>query len=84
MRRTTVRLNDQLLRDAKKAAAESGQSLTRLIEDALRETLTRRSSRGRRHRVHLPTYGREGVLPGVDLDNSAALLDLMEGIDSSR
>ena len=84
MRRTTVRLDDQLLKEAKRAAAEAGQSLTGLIEEALQETLARRSSRGRRRRVRLPTYGREGVLPGVDLDNSAALLDLMEGIDSSR
>jgi len=84
MRRTTVRLDDQLLREAKKAAAEAGQSLTRLIEEALQQTLILRSTRGRRRRVRLPTYGREGVLPGVDLDNSAALLDLMEGIDSSR
>jgi len=84
MRRTTVRLDDQLLKEDKRAAAEAGQSLTRLIEEALQETLTRRSSRERRRRIRLPTYGREGVLPGVDLDNSGALLDLMEGIDSSR
>jgi len=82
--RTTVRLDDVLFREAKKAAAEAGESLTRLIESALREKLARRRSGGRRRRVRLPTFGRKGVLPGVDLDNSAALLDLMEGIDSSR
>ena len=27
----------------------------------------------------LPTFGGGGPLPGVDLDDSAALLDLMEG-----
>jgi hypothetical protein len=82
--RTTVRLDDALFREAKKAAAEAGESLTRLIESALREKLARRQSRPRRRRVRLPTYGRGGVFPGVDLDNSAALLDLMEGIDSPR
>jgi hypothetical protein len=82
--RTTVRLDDALFREAKKAAADAGESLTRLIASALREKLARRQSRARRRRVRLPTYGRKGVLPGVDLDNSAALLDLMEGIDSSR
>jgi hypothetical protein len=82
--RTTVRLDDALFREAKKAAAEAGESLTRLIEDALREMLARRRSGGRRRRVRLPTYGRGGLLPGVDLDNSAALLDRMEGIDPPR
>jgi len=28
--------------------------------------------------VELPTFGSEGVLPGVDLDDSASLLDLMD------
>jgi hypothetical protein len=84
MRRTTVRLDDQLFREAKKAAAESGQSLTRLIEDALRELLTRRPSRGRRRRVRLPTFQGNGLFPGVDLDNSASLLDRMEGLDEAR
>jgi hypothetical protein len=26
----------------------------------------------------LPTYGKKGLHPGVDLDDAAALLDLME------
>jgi len=28
--------------------------------------------------VELPTFGEGGVQPGVDLDDSAALLDLMD------
>jgi hypothetical protein len=79
--RTTVRLDDALFREAKKAAAEAGESLTRLIESALREKLARRQSRARRRRVRLPTFRGNGVCPGVDLDNSAALLDRMEGLD---
>ncbi|MGQ0815653.1 MAG: hypothetical protein ACT4O1_14555 [Gemmatimonadota bacterium] len=34
-----------------------------------------------RERVRLPTYGKGGLQPGVDLDNSAALLDLMEDFE---
>jgi hypothetical protein len=79
--RTTVRLDEALFREAKKAAAEAGESLTRLIESALREKLARRRSGGRRRRVRLPTFRGNGVCPGVDLDNSAALLDRMEGLD---
>jgi hypothetical protein len=76
--RTTIRLDDQLLAEAKRYASESGRTLTGLIEDALREVLARRSQPRPRERVKLTTYGRGGTQPGVDLDNSAALLDLME------
>ena len=75
--RTTIRLNDQLLREAKRAAADSGRTLTALIEDALRENLARRKAEPPREWTDLPTFPGE-LLPGVDLDNSAALLDLME------
>lgn len=76
--RTTIRLDDQLLAEAKRYASQSGRTLTSLIEDALRETLARRQTMPSRPRVTLPTGGRGGVLPGVDIDNSAALLDMME------
>jgi hypothetical protein len=42
--RITVRLDDRLLAEAKKHGAETGRSLTALVEDALRETLARRRS----------------------------------------
>lgn len=76
--RTTLNLDDHLLRQAKKLAAESGQTLTSLFEDALRERLARRPGNAPRKPVRLRIYGAGGVQPGVDLDDSAALLDLME------
>lgn len=78
--RTTIRLDEELLRDAKAAAAASGRTLTALIEDALREALSRRHGHASPARVELPTFqGGGGLQAGVDLDDSAALLDLMEG-----
>ena len=78
--RTTIRLDDPLLREAKREAARSGMTLTALIEEALRERLARTASKAEpRSRVRLPTFRGRGVAPGVDLDDSAALLDLMEG-----
>ncbi len=76
--RTTIRLDDDLLRAAKRTAAESGLTLTALIEESLRERLARRSHGRKRRRVRLITFKGSGVAPGVDLDDSAALLDLME------
>jgi hypothetical protein len=79
--RTTIRLDDQLLTEAKRYASQSGRTLTGLIEDALREILARRQAKPPTPNVKLPTGGRGGVLPGVDLDNSEALLDIMESRD---
>jgi hypothetical protein len=76
--RTTVRLDEQLLTEAKKLAAESGRTLTAILEDALREALARRSPEHKRARVRLKTFKGDGLRPGVDLDDSAALLDTME------
>lgn len=76
--RTTVRLDQHLLLEAKKLAAESGRTLTAVIEDALRDTLARRTPQRKRARVHLKTFKGDGLWPGVDLDDSAALLDTME------
>jgi hypothetical protein len=79
--RTTIRLNDQLLSEAKQVAAQTGRTLTSIIEDALRESLAKRHKAPVRERVRLITGGSGGVHPGVNLDSNAALLDLMEAPD---
>ena len=76
--RTTVRLDDRVLAEAKKYAAETGRTLTSVLEDALREKLARRSTRVKKRTVRLKTVKGDGVRPGADLDDTAALLDLME------
>ena len=76
--RTTIYISDDLLTEAKKVAAESKRTLTALIEDSLRETLARRSKRNRSGAVRLTTFGKNGPKPGVDLDDTAALVELME------
>ena len=76
--RTTIRLDDALLREAKHEAAKTGMTLTRVIEESLRERLARAAASAEsRVRVRLKTVGGTGLCPGVDLDDSAALLDLM-------
>jgi len=76
--RTTIRIDEELLREAKQLAARSGKSLTALIEDALRESLAHQRRTEPRETVHLITAGGNGLLPGVDLDDSAGLLDVMD------
>lgn len=77
--RTTVRLEDSLLQRAKRHAAEHQTTLTQVLDQALRELLNRQEQLGGRERVALPSFRGRGLQPGVDLDDSAALLDLMEG-----
>lgn len=77
--RTTIRVDDQLLAEAKATAARTGRTLTEVIEDALRESLARHQQKPEDHRrAQLPTFKGKGLQPGVDLDSSAALLDLMD------
>jgi hypothetical protein len=78
--RTTVRLDPHLLRDAKKYAAHTHRTLTAVIEDALREALAR--TRVERKDIELPlSPHRGGLMPGIDLTNSAALQDLLDDAD---
>jgi hypothetical protein len=78
--RTTVRLRDDLLRRARQRAAREGRTLTSLIEEGLNLVLTRPVKGARRERVDLPVSSASGgVLPGVDLNRSADLEDVMTG-----
>lgn len=77
--RTMVQLDDALLREAKREASRCGMTLSAMIEEALRERLARTASADApRSRVRLPTFRGRGLVPRVELDDSAALLDLME------
>ena len=77
--RTTIRLDDELLSRAKEVAGKTNRTLTSVIEDALRQHLAQEQAVAERDPVRLTTVNGMGTLPGVDLDDSAALLDLMEG-----
>ena len=77
--KTTVELDDDLLRRSKERALREGTSLKALIEEGLRQLLLRRR-RGNRRRseVKLPVCSQGGGLqPGVDLNDSADLEDRM-------
>jgi hypothetical protein len=77
--RTTIRMDPHLLLEAKRAAADSGRTLTAVIEDAVRAHLAARRKPRQQPRPALTVVDGRGVRPGVDLDDTAALLDLMDG-----
>lgn len=79
--RTTIRLDDQLLVQAKELAVQTNRTLTAVIEEALRQHFGLQQQLIERKPVRLKTVDGKGLLPGVDLDDSAALLELMESSD---
>lgn len=76
--RTTVRLNEQLLSQAKAYALRQGLTLTSLIEEALRTLLSPTRKKRKTSPLRLTTFKGKGLQVGVDLDHMAELLDLME------
>ncbi|HTT97553.1 MAG TPA: hypothetical protein VMF58_05850 [Rhizomicrobium sp.] len=85
--RTTVRLPQELLRRAKRKAAADGKTLTALIEDGLRSVLSDRAAPAKTKRVLPPVCtATGGLLPGVDLNDSAALqeMDDLEYVERLR
>jgi plasmid stability protein len=75
--RTTVDLPDDLIAEAKARAAREGRTLSEVVADAVRTSFAR-SSASERRPVVLPTFKGRGLQPGVDLDDTAALLEVME------
>ena len=76
--RTTITIDDQLLAEAKEIAARSGRTLNSVVEDALRASLARQRRDRSRPKLKLPTFAGSQLRPGVDLDDGAGLVDLME------
>jgi hypothetical protein len=81
--RTTVNLPDPLLVQARRRAAETGRTLTAFIADAVREAVARRREARKHPPARLSTFRGSGLQPGVDLDDSAALQDLIDGTDAA-
>jgi metal-responsive CopG/Arc/MetJ family transcriptional regulator len=73
--RTTIRINDQLLAEIKQLAAQTGQTLTAIIEDALRQMLARRQQIAERPPIKLITVSGNGPQPGVDLNDGGTRLN---------
>lgn len=76
--RTTVNIDDDLLRQARTHALEAGTTLGSLVEDALRLLLARQHAARSGAALVLPTYGAGGPRPGVDLEDKDALADLLD------
>jgi hypothetical protein len=77
--RTTVRLDEGLLREAKAHAARNGETVTSLIERGLRLVLAASRAKPRRMHIVLPvSKATGGTKGGIDLNDSSAVLDALD------
>ena len=66
MHRTTFRIDEEILAEAKALAARQHRSLNSVMEEALRRMLTAAQEREDRPRIYLPTYGDPNDRPLID------------------
>lgn len=79
--RTTIMLPDELYRDVKATAAGQGRTVTSFVEEALRTALRVLDEPPPREPYVIRPFGGGGLMPGVDLDDNSALLDLLDADD---
>ena len=75
--RTTVNIDSHLLAEAKSVAARTHRPLGSVIDDALRVLLVERAEIAGQEDFFLPTDGRSGLRPGVDLEDKEHLAELL-------
>jgi plasmid stability protein len=76
MKRTTLTIDDQLLRALKKRAAEEGRTLQAVTNLLLRQAMAANSSES--YELTLKGW-KAAELPGVDILDRDALFDVMDG-----
>jgi metal-responsive CopG/Arc/MetJ family transcriptional regulator len=75
--RTTITIDEHLLDEVRKRAAERRQTVSQVIEESVRETLLRHRDNARAP-FRVRAFFSAGYQPGVDLDDNAGLLDLID------
>ena len=75
--KTTLNLHDQILHRAKGQAAQDGVTLTKFVEDALRERLMAERHRRPAFKLRMRTVRGDGP-PRVDVTDRDALYDVID------
>lgn len=76
--RATFEIDERVVKAAEARAAATGRSLDAVVEEALREVV---AAAPPRQKYPFPTFGKGGLQPGVDLNDSRAIRDLMDRED---
>ena len=78
MKRTTLVLDPDLMRELKARARDAGLTFKDQVHQLLREGLRSVSTKPKQKYAFAPPTVRGEILPGVDLSDRGALVDLME------
>jgi len=73
--RTTITLDERLLAQLKKRAAESGTSVSRLIEQAIRLLIRTPPASKKEEQFDLVTFGRGGRFSRQNIDKTSGLIE---------
>lgn len=82
--RTTLNLNDDLVRQAKQRAAAEDRTLTSVIEDALRRLLAASTPPDRREPYAVELMVRSDLLPGLDPNDPTFFKQVFEQDDFEK
>lgn len=74
--RTTITIDEDLLDEVKRRALDAHSTVSEFVQESLRERLA--SMRKKPAPFTLNPVNTGGYQPGVEINNNAALLDLME------
>lgn len=75
--KTTLYLEPALLKKAKQRALADGITFTEFTKNALQLALAQRDLLKSRPPVKVPTFGGQGLMPGVDISTNAGMLEAM-------
>ncbi|MCY4270374.1 MAG: hypothetical protein OXE80_09410 [Gammaproteobacteria bacterium] len=78
--KTTLNLNDQLLRQAKKTARRQGVTLTRFMEEAIQSRIMTLNEPEKKYKF-APPIVRGTRPPAVDVSDREALYDFLDAND---
>lgn len=81
--RTTVRLDNDVFQAVQTLASLAGRTVDEFVEDALRKQLALGETSQRNCDLPFRTDGRGGLRPGVSLDRSASLANLMDDVNEA-
>jgi hypothetical protein len=80
-----IHLDQQLYDRAQQLAQAAGQTVDAFVAQTLKASLEEQSPPPEEKKYSFPRDYGSGLLPGVDISNSAQLLDVMEeGLDVSK
>jgi hypothetical protein len=83
--RTTLTIDDDLLRALRAAARSAGIPLRRVVNQALRQGLEQLGKKRPRRRYRCPTFSMGSVAsPGFDLDKALAMASALEDEEVAR